>query len=129
MENALLRQMTGPVIGDPAVVVAARALSRGVRVGEVSSALGMLPRTLRRRFVAQVGLPPKRFARVQRLRRVARQLDGQTQADWAAVAAEHGYSDQSHLTDDFRDLAGVTPGEYLRSRLGGPNHLGFPTVP
>ncbi len=122
-------QVAGPVICDPAVAVAAKALSRGVPVGEVSSTLGMLPRTLRRRFIAQVGLTPKRFARVQRLQRVVRQLDGETQADWAAVAAEHGYSDQPHLAGEFRDLAGVTPGEYLRSRIDGPNHLRLPTVP
>jgi AraC-like DNA-binding protein len=123
MEHALLAQLTGPAGADPAVTAAARALARGVPVGEVAAALGLLPRTLRRRFTAQVGLTPKRFARVHRLRRVTRQLDGQARADWAAVAAQHGYSDQPHLIDEFRDLAGVTPGEYLRSRVDGPNHL------
>jgi AraC-like DNA-binding protein len=39
------------------------------------------------------------------------------------MAARHGYADQPHLADEFRDLAGVTPGEYLRSRVNGPNHL------
>ena len=70
-----------------------------------------------------MGLTPKRFARVHRLRRVTRALDGQARADWAAVAARHGYSDQSHLISEFQYLAGVTPAEYLRSRLDGPNHL------
>ena len=80
-------------------------------------------RTLRRRFTARVGLTPKRFARVQRLRRVTRALDGQARTDWAAVAAGHGYSDQAHLIDEFQDLASITPAEYLRSRVDGPNHL------
>jgi AraC-like DNA-binding protein len=125
MEEVLLGQMTGPVGPDPAVTAAADALSAGVSVGETAAALGMLPRTLRRRFVADVGLTPKRFARVQRLQRVVRDLDGQSRVDWAILAAEHGYADQPHLAEEFRQLAGVTPTEYLRSRVNGPNHLRF----
>jgi methylphosphotriester-DNA--protein-cysteine methyltransferase len=108
------------------VIAAACALSRGVPVGEVASDLGMLPRTLRRRFTAQVGLTPKRFARVQRMQRLVRDLDGQTEVDWAAAAAKHGYADQPHLADEFRELAGITPAKYLRCRVDGPNHLRCP---
>src|SRR5260370_40393552 len=111
------------------MISAAGALAGGVPVTEVSRDLGLLPRTLRRRFTAQVGLTPKRFARVQRMRRLVRDLDGQAQADWAAVAAEHGYADQPHLADEFRELGGVTPNEYLRSRVARPNPLRFPTHP
>lgn len=88
-------------------------------------ALGLLPRTLRRRFTAQVSLPPKRFARIQRLQRLVRDIDGQTRIDWAAAAARHGYAGQPHLAGEFRDLAGITPTEYLGSRVNGPNHLRF----
>jgi AraC-like DNA-binding protein len=124
MEEALLYAMvpSGP---DPAVIAAAGALDRGVAVGEVADRLGLLPRTLRRRFTAQVGLTPKRFARIQRLKRVVRDLDGHSSADWAAVAIRHGYADQPHLAGEFRELAGVTPTAYLRSRVNGPNHLRF----
>lgn len=123
MEAVLVGQMTGPP--DPLVMVAGGGLSAGVPVGKVAADLGVLPRTLRRRFTAQVGLGPKRFARVQRLQRVVRDLDGRAQVDWAAVAARHGYADQPHLAEEFRQLVGVTPTEYLRSRINGPNHLRF----
>jgi AraC-like DNA-binding protein len=85
MEGFLLRQVTllsRTAEADPAVIAAAGALVRGVPVGEVADGVGLLPRTLRRRFTAQVGLTPKRFGRIQRLRRLVRDLDGQTQADW-----------------------------------------------
>jgi AraC-like DNA-binding protein len=117
MEDALLGRLTGRLVPDPAVTAAACALSHGVSVSEVADGLGLLPRTLRRRFTAQVGLTPKRFARVRRLQRVVRDLDGQVQADWAAVAARHGYADQPHLTRSYGQLGnslrgwpGVLPG-------------------
>ena len=121
MEDVLLSSLRGTP--DPMIMAAGGALSAGVPVGEVAAGLGVLPRTLRRRFTAQVGLSPKRFARVQRLQRVVRDLDGVDQVDWAAVAARHGYADQPHLVHEFRQLVGVTPTQYLRSRMNGPNHL------
>jgi AraC-like DNA-binding protein len=60
---------------------AAGALARGSRVAEVADRLGLLPRTLRRRFTAQVGLTPKRFGRVHRLHRLVRWLDGQARVN------------------------------------------------
>jgi AraC-like DNA-binding protein len=121
VEEALLGAVAG--VPDPLVVAAWAALSAGMPVGKVAADLGVLPRTLRRRFTAQVGLGPKRFGRVQRLQRVVRELDGRSLADWAGVAARHGYADQPHLVAEFGQLAGVTPTEYLRSRIDGPNHL------
>ena len=125
MEDVLLAQLTGPLAPDPLIAAAGAGLAAGVPVSKVAADLGVLSRTLRRRFTAQVGLGPKRFARVQRLQRVVRDLDGQAQIDWAAVAARHGYADQPHLAEEFRQLVGVTPAEYLRSRIDGPNHLRY----
>jgi AraC-like DNA-binding protein len=121
VEQVLLERLAGGP--DPAVTAAAAALSAGARVGDVADGLGLLPRTLRRKMLTGVGLGPKRLAQVQRLKRVVRDLGEQDEADWAAVAAEYGYADQSHLSAEFRLLAGVTPAQYLRSRVNGPNHL------
>jgi AraC-like DNA-binding protein len=115
--------LSDPFLRDPLVVAACGALAAGMPVGKVAAELGVLPRTLRRRFTAQVGLGPKRFAKVQRLQRVVRDLDGCASVDWAGVAARHGYADQPHLVEEFRQLVGVTPTGYLRSRINGPNHL------
>ena len=122
---SVIWQMADDARPDPAVVAAAGALARGSRVAEVADRLGLLTRTLRRRFTARIGLSPKRFGRVQRLQRLVRGLDGQFRVDWAATAARHGYCDQAHLADEFQELAGVTPAGYLRSRVNGPNHLRF----
>jgi AraC-like DNA-binding protein len=123
LEATLLERLKVGRPSDPAVLFAGEALSAGASVSDVSAQLGLLPKTLRRRFTDHIGLTPKRFARVQRLQRLVRSIQEQTEVDWATVAARHGYCDQSHLVDDFRDLVGVTPTTYLRHRSDGATHL------
>ncbi len=108
---------------DPAIPFAGAELERGVRVSEVGSRLGLLPKTFERRFQAHTGLTPKRFARVRRLQRVVQSVSGCSQVDWSAVAAENGYSDQAHFIHDFRDLTGFTPTAYRPRAAAGHNHV------
>ncbi len=44
-------------------------------------------------------------------------------ADWADVAAEHGYTDQAHLIHDFRALTGITPTAYRPRSVEERNHV------
>jgi AraC-like DNA-binding protein len=108
---------------DPALQHAITALRAGVPVSQVAFRLGLSPRTLTRRFSSQVGITPKRFARVHRLQRVLSAVRRFSKPDWCALAAEHGYSDQAHLIHDFRDLADITPSEYKPHSQQRNNHV------
>jgi AraC-like DNA-binding protein len=108
---------------DPAIRYAITALRAGVPVSQVALHLGLSPRTLERRFSSQVGIAPKRFARVHRLQRVLRAVRCSGKPDWCALAAEYGYTDQAHLIHDFRDLAGITPSEYKPHSQQRNNHV------
>ncbi len=119
LETILLEQLVG--CGDPAVRFAVAALERGIPVREAASCAGLLPKTLVRRFEQRVGLAPKRFARVRRLQRILK--SARRGADWAAIAAEHGYTDQAHLVHDFRDLTGMTPTAYRPQSIQRGNHV------
>ncbi|MET9342062.1 helix-turn-helix domain-containing protein [Nonomuraea sp. NPDC003804] len=84
------------------------------RVPEVARDLGVSERHLRDLFTSGVGMPPKRFARLDRVRGVlARAAAG----GWAALAADAGYYDQSHLTAEFRSVMGVSPGAFVAGDL------------
>jgi AraC-like DNA-binding protein len=112
---------------DPAIAAAVSLLDRGVSVRETGSRVGLLPKTLVRRFRERVGLTPKRLSRVRRLQRIIGLLQGAASIDWCMVAAEHGYTDQAHLIHDFRDLAGLTPAAYRPSSPTRRNHVPIAT--
>ena len=123
LETVLLEHLAPSQQSDLAIPLAACALERGISVSEVTSRLGMLPKTFVRRFRQHVGLAPKRFSRVRRLQRVLRSMSAANSVDWAAIAAEHGYTDQAHLIHDFRALTGIVPSAYRPSPGGERNHV------
>jgi len=66
-------------------------------------------------FREEIGLKPKLYARVVRFRRVLKMLqDGN--GSLANVALDAAFYDQPHMTGEFRELSGMTPGEFLRAR-------------
>jgi AraC-like DNA-binding protein len=66
-------------------------------------------RRLERIFQARVGIGPKRLARMLRLQRATQLWAKGRVAGWAELALAAGYSDQSHMIREFRELTGATP--------------------
>jgi AraC-like DNA-binding protein len=108
---------------DPAISSAVSVLEIGFTVAEAGSRLGLLPKTFVRRFRKQVGLAPKRFARVRRVQRIVGSVCNPLGVDWSMLAAEHGYTDQAHFIHDFRDLTGITPTAYQPYSPQRRNHI------
>lgn len=105
-ENAAQRAAT-----HAARLIAASGGQRPLR--EVAQAVGVGERRLQQLFHAQVGLSPRAWSRLARLHACLRALRRQTTPDWAEMAVDHGYYDQSHLANEFRALCGLTPTEFL----------------
>ena len=122
IDTLLVDHLTQPTV-DGAAREAARLLDRGVPVAAVADTIGLTTRTLLRRFTNAFGVTPKRFARVQRLKRLVASIGDETDVDWAHLAATHDFADQPHLADEFRDLVGVRPTAYLANRRSGPAHV------
>ncbi len=122
-EMLLRRRPQGP---DPAVQYAVRALQLGMPLGRLTEKLGLLPRTLARRFSNQVGMAPKRFARLQRLQRVLGAVCQSPAPDWSTLAMQHGYTDQSHLVHEFREMTDITPSGYKPHSAQRRNHIPLP---
>ncbi|OFI39364.1 AraC family transcriptional regulator [Arthrobacter sp. SW1] len=86
-----------------------------VRIEDVSSRLAVSPRTLQRLAKKYVGLSPSALIRRRRLQDAVERARLEPSVDLAVIAAEFGYADQAHLSNDFRKYLGFTPGMYRRS--------------
>lgn len=106
----------GNVRGPRPEVVEAWAIltaSRGrIRIGELAERVFLSRRRLSTLFVAELGITPKEAARTMRfthaVSRVGHGVRGGA-LDLAALAAECGFADQSHLDREFRAFAGTSP--------------------
>jgi AraC-like DNA-binding protein len=123
VEDALLEQLNDRS-PDWSIRCAASALAQGASVRAVTDHVGISSKRFVRTFREHIGLTPKRFGRIGRLQRllgdVAAQTDG---VDWARAAVEHGYYDQSHLVNEFRELTGITPSAYEARSADAHNHV------
>ncbi|MGZ4299574.1 MAG: helix-turn-helix domain-containing protein [Solirubrobacteraceae bacterium] len=116
LEAFLLARVADGPRPDPAVAWAWQRLcaSRGaVRVQALARELGCSRRYLSDGFRRQVGLPPKTVARLLRFQAVRERIE-HAPGRWSEVAYAAGYADQSHLNREFRDLAGITPTDFVR---------------
>jgi AraC-like DNA-binding protein len=89
----------------------------------VQRASGLGPAQFIARFEQAVGLTPKRYARVLRFNSLIEGLALKPASDWAQVAADAGYADQSHLIREFKRLAGITPTAYRAVAPDHPTHV------
>ncbi len=126
VERFLLRRMFSGPEATPAVAWAwqrLRSSAGNCRVEQLAAEIGCSRRYLSSRFSAEVGLGPKAAGRLIRFEQVCRRMRAQP-ARWAEVAANAGYYDQPHLNRDFRELAGTSPGEFLRRCIPGGGVVG-----
>ena len=114
--EAALRKLFADATPDRRVDAAVDAIMRSggrATIDRVAAAAGVSRQHLARAFAYHVGVSPKTFARVMRFRRALKLAGGH---NWADLAAELGYFDQSHFIADFREFAGTTPVPFFLSR-------------
>ena len=95
------------------------SLDRHVGVRQIAEDLGCDRSHLMRVFRHATGLPPSSYIRQLRL---ARALDAIRKGTGiSATAVECGFSDQAHLTREFKRVYGTTPGKLTRD-IGPPSN-------
>ena len=100
-----------------------QTVDRGIQLIERSSGqmsvvqlakhLGVSSRQLARRFQNTVGLSPKEFVRISRFLHVVRCLRDAKSPTLTETAMACGYFDQAHFNHEFREMAGMAPGEFF----------------
>ncbi len=83
-----------------------------LRADDLAMASDMSLRALQRLLREQLGLTPKWLIRRYRMQEAAALLAGPAPPPLAELAASLGFSDQAHLTREFRAVIGETPRRY-----------------
>ncbi|HWN35640.1 MAG TPA: helix-turn-helix domain-containing protein, partial [Pseudonocardia sp.] len=112
VDDTLCRAAADGRTADPEVRWAWRRLvaSHGTApIGPLAAEVGWSRRHFAARFRCQVGLAPKPAAQVLRFAHAHALLTAPGAGSISDVAAAAGYADHSHLTREFRRLAGTTP--------------------
>lgn len=126
LDRVLLQQLPLALPTDHVVVTLVDRLSRSNSaplVSQLAREFGLSSRQLQRRFLAVVGVPPKRLVRVLRFARVWQLATMSPPETWAQLAAAHGYADQAHMVREFRAFGAeppthlFTPDWYDRTQL------------
>lgn len=84
-----------------------------IAIRDLAEQLGLSERQFQRRFRRTVGLTPKQYARIRRLRSSVANAMQEEPKGWSQVAAEQGYADQAHLIREFTQLTGQSPTTFL----------------
>ncbi len=85
-------------------------------VRSISAELGCSQKHLNDLFHRHFGLGPKRFGSVIRFQALLNQLEQENEPDWTQLALEHGYYDQSHMVNTFREMTGLSPTSYMEMK-------------
>jgi AraC-like DNA-binding protein len=87
--------------------------SGAIAIQKLADEVGWSRRHLTERFRAEFGVAPKTAARMLRFDRARRSLTAKSLSSVADAAVAAGYFDQAHLTRDFQEFAGCSPGRWL----------------
>jgi AraC-like DNA-binding protein len=86
--------------------------AQGISLTQLAEHVSLSRYYLLRVFCAEVGMPPYTYLESVRIRHAQRLIEAGKPL--AEVAVETGFSSQSHLTHRFKQIIGVTPGQYAQ---------------
>ena len=79
--------------------------------GQLSESIELSQRQIERLFKLWLGMTPKHYQRILRIKKAIYFLRLHRNVNLADVAQQFGFSDQAHMTWEFRTIACITPGQ------------------
>jgi AraC-like DNA-binding protein len=120
LQEALLGRLCHGVEQHYAVSAALEMFGRnqaGPTVRDAAKYLGLSQRRFIQVFKAEVGITPKLFSRIQRFQQTRTFIQQNPSPNWAALALDLGYFDQSHFIREFLEFSGLSPTDYLKRQF------------
>lgn len=86
-------------------------LDQNQPLGQMDKQVALSQRQIERLCKHRLGMTPKYYQRVLRIRRAIQFLRLHRTVNLAEVASQFGFSDQAHMTREFQSIARMTPGQ------------------
>ena len=80
-------------------------------LGQLSASIDLSQRQIERIFKLWLEMTPKHYQRILRVKKTISFLRTHKKANLADVAHQFGFSDQAHMTREFRTFVCITPGQ------------------
>jgi len=77
--------------------------------------LNMSKRNLERKFVEYIGIPPKSFSGISRIRKILEMVEQNVKISWRQISDQFEFTDHAHFIHEFKKFTGKTPVEYHKS--------------
>ena len=125
-QNFLLKKYKNRLSVNPFIeYTLAQILSRPEEaiIKKISANVGYSQKHFIKLFKEQVGISPKAFVRINRFQKAIQMIDKGLDINWASVAYDCGYYDQSHFIADFKGFSGFTPTEYAIKKKNWQNYV------
>jgi AraC-like DNA-binding protein len=87
-----------------------------ISIDKLSDEVCISTRQLEREFKKKIGLSPKMYMRIARIKEVHRLLSENMPVNWPSITYSLGYSDQAHFIRDFKMLTGESPTVFLNEK-------------
>jgi len=88
-----------------------------ISITQLRNQLFITERTFERKFLKEIGVTPKQFAKIIQFSFSLDQMKESDYTNFTNIAYENGFTDQSHFIRSFKKYTGGTPKEIL-SKLG-----------
>jgi AraC-like DNA-binding protein len=85
-------------------------------VRDLAGEVNMSERNFVRHFIQKVGVSPKNFAGIARMKKAMQMIEVSPYLKWKDITETLEYTDKMHFMHDFKKYAGKTPAKYFHSK-------------
>ncbi len=126
LEKYLFRILDRPKYGQEAIIASANEIfdEKGqTNITELLDKVPMSRRNFERKFLEEVGISPKTYAKIRRFGYTCSLMAGNRDVNLMDVLHQGGYYDQSHFIKDFKYFSGRTPRRYAKTNVELANYV------
>ncbi len=94
-----------------------------IEIKKLQNEIGISHKHFIHLFEKNIGVTPKYFLRLMKFQKVLSSINFQKKINWAQLACNSGYYDQSHLINEFKKFTGFSPSNYLNQNIEYQNYI------